>query len=308
TDPDGETINQDNIYVSVDYLEGLDEVNKSLGHQQVSAAVTGKALALAMDCKTCHKEKEASIGPTYLDIATKYKDDPKAMSYLQTKIIEGGSGVWGEVTMPAHPTVTQDESRQLALYIRSLADDGSRKKSLPAEGQLIPNPTQGTQVMVLTASYTDGGVGEARPLTGMKSINLMGSTVPFTPTTKNQGMMTIAFNGMDLLIVPPTECWFALEDIDLTGVRSVGLGVGWQAPPPTGLDFEMRLNAPDGTLIGTGTMPKPAAGQPGGLVPIKLSSAINEKAEEIYFIYKPREGEDRGSAPVALSSVTFDSK
>ena len=308
TDPDGEAINADNIYVSVDYLEGLDEVNKSLGHQQVSAAVTGKALALSMDCKTCHKEKEASIGPTYLDIANRYKDDPNAMSYLQSKIIEGGSGVWGEVTMPAHPTVTQNESRQLVLYIKSLAEDGSRQKSLPAAGQIIPEPTPGSRVMVLSASYTDGGVGEARPLTGIQAVNLMGSTVPFTPTTKNQGMMAIAFNGMDLLIVPPTECWFALEGIDLTGVKSVALGVGWQAPPPTGLDFEMRLNAADGTLIGSGTMPKPVAGQPGGIVPIRLNTTINETAKEIYFIYKPREGEDRGSAPVALSSVTFNSK
>ncbi|MBT8183347.1 MAG: c-type cytochrome, partial [Eudoraea sp.] len=305
SDPDGEEIDPANIYVSVDYMEGMDEVNKSLGHQQVSAAVTGKVLTQAMDCKACHKEKEASIGPSYLDIALKYKNDPGAMNYIQEKIVEGGSGVWGEVTMPAHPKITNDESRQLAAYIRSLAEDGTKKKSLPPSGKIVPRPTQGANVMVLTASYTDRGIGEAKPLTGMKAVSLMGSTVPFSPSTKNEGMNPVAFNGMDLLLVPPRECWFVLPGIDLNGVRSVGITAGWQAPPTIGLDFEMRLNAPDGKLIGKGSMPKPVAGQPGGLISIKMNTAVNEKTDEIYFVYKHKEGVDRGTDIIALSSVRF---
>ena len=307
TDPDGEEIDPENIYVSVDYMEGMDEVNMSMGHQQVSAAVTGKALTQAMDCKTCHKEKEASIGPNYLDIAMKYKDDPKAMSYLQEKIVKGGSGVWGEVTMPAHPNISSDESRQLAVYIRSLADEGSKKKSLPPSGRIVPNPTEGANVMVLSASYTDSGVGEAKPLTGIKSVSLMGSTVPFTPTTKNEGMNPVAFNGMDLLIVPPKESWFVLPNIDLTAIKSVDITAGWQAAPTVGLDFEMRLNAPDGKLIGSGTMPKPVPGQPGGVISITVNEEISEIANEIYFVYKHKEGVDRGTDIIALSSVRFGS-
>lgn len=305
TDPDGDAIDPANIYVSVDYMEGMDEVNKSLGHQQVSATVTGKALTQAMDCKACHKEKEASIGPNYLEIAMKYKDDPGAMSYLQEKIVQGGSGVWGEVTMPAHPDISSEESRQLAVYINSLADQGTKKKSLPPKGKFVPKPTQGANVMVLTASYTDGGNAGAKPLTGVKSVSLMGSTVPFLPTTKNDGMNPVAFNGMDLLIVPPKECWFVFPNIDLTGVKSVGITAGWQAPPTIGLDFEMRLNAPDGKLVGKGSMPKPVAGQPGGLINISMNTAVQEVVDEIYFVYKHKEGVDRGTDIIALSSVKF---
>ena len=158
SDPDDNAaIDEDNVFVSVDYMEGMDEVNKSLGHQQVSAAITGKALTQAMDCKTCHKEAEASIGPTYLAIAEKYKGQRNALGYLQKKIVAGGTGVWGEVMMPAHPNVTKDESRQIALYIQSLVDTGGKKKSLPLAGTIIPNPSPTDNVMVLTASYTDEG-------------------------------------------------------------------------------------------------------------------------------------------------------
>ncbi|MCM4170141.1 PKD domain-containing protein [Arenibacter sp. TNZ] len=172
TDPDGSEIDKANIFVSVDYLEGLDEASLSLGHQEVSAAVTGKALTLALDCKTCHKEKEKSVGPMYHDIAEKYKNDKKGLSYLQGKIISGGSGVWGEVTMPAHPNLTNDESRQIGLYIQSLASTAVKKKSLPAAGSIVPNPAKGATVMVITASYTDKGDNNVKSLTGSKSVVL----------------------------------------------------------------------------------------------------------------------------------------
>lgn len=172
TDPDGSPIDENNIFVSVDYLEGLDEASLSLGHQEVSAAVTGKALTLALDCKTCHKEKEKSVGPTYRDVAEKYKNEKNGMSYLQGKIIAGGSGVWGEVTMPAHPNLTKEESKQIVVYIQSLASTAVRKKSLPAAGTITPNPAKGATVMVITASYTDQGGNNVKPLTGSKSVVL----------------------------------------------------------------------------------------------------------------------------------------
>lgn len=178
-DPD-ETIDPANIFVSVDYLEGMDQVNMNQGHQQVSAAVTGKALTRGMDCKTCHKESEKSIGPNYIKMAERYKKDPNAVGYLEKKVIEGGSGVWGEVTMPSHPDVTRDEARQIVQYIQSLAADGTKEKTLPPTGSVVPKPTEGANVFVLTASYTDNGVGNVRPLTGVHSVVLQGSTVPIT--------------------------------------------------------------------------------------------------------------------------------
>lgn len=308
TDPDGSEIDPENIFVSVDYVESFDEQNKSLGHQQVSTTVTGKALTQGMDCKTCHKEAEASIGPNYKDIAAKYQKDPEAKSYLQQKIISGGGGVWGEVVMPAHPNVTKDETRQIAEYIMSLANMGVVEKSLPPSGTIRPTPTKGANIMVLTASYTDNGAEGTIPLTGVKSVALQGSTVSFSDKIKSDGFMSVQFDGQDLLLLPAEEGWFALQNIDLKGVNSATLTAGWQEAPKVGLDFEMRLNAPNGKLLGTGSMPAPVAGQPGGIVPIKLENDSEVKADEIYFVYKPKEGEKQSVGPVALMNVRFDGK
>lgn len=182
TDAEGGDIDASNIFVSVDYLEGMDKVSMSLGHQQVSATVTGKALTQAMDCKTCHKESEASIGPNYMDVAKKYKDDKNAIPYLQKKIVEGGSGVWGEVMMAAHPNISSSETSQIATYIMSLNGNASMKLSLPPKGSVIAKATSPGNLMVLTASYTDEGAEGAIPLTGSKSVALSSNTAESTKT------------------------------------------------------------------------------------------------------------------------------
>lgn len=134
TDANGNDINESNVFVSVDYLESLDEVNKSLGHQQVSAAVMWKALTQGLDCKTCHKKAEASIGPNYRDVAKKYQKESKAMAYLEKKIVSGGGGVWGEVSMPAHLNITKDETRLITEYIMSLAESSTKLNTIPLTG------------------------------------------------------------------------------------------------------------------------------------------------------------------------------
>ena len=308
-DPDGnEDIDEANIFVSADYMEGLDEVNLSLGHKEVSAVVSGKALTLSMDCKTCHKVNEASIGPSYFQIAEKYRDDKNARNYLQGKIKSGGNGVWGEVTMPAHPNITNAEAGQITSYIQSLVEEVATKKSLPAKGTIMPNPTPGANVFVLTASYTDAGNGEAKPLTGLEKVYLMGSTVPFSDKTKTDGFTPITFGGRDLLVIPAKQGWFALENIDLKGVKTAYIAIGGQELPTSGLDFEMRLNAPDGKLLGKGSMPKAAAGQSSGMVTIPLRSASDIKAEEVYFVFIPKEEQEKRSGIAVALNVSFAAK
>lgn len=304
TDPDGDSpIDPSNIFVSVDYMAGMDQVNNSLGHQQVSAAVTGKALTLGLDCKTCHKENEKSIGPNYTEISARYKDNADPMAYLQKKVIEGSSGVWGEVMMPAHPDLSRDEARQIAAYIMSLSQDGDEVASLPPSGSLVPEARGPDQVLVLTASYTDEGIGNARPLTGIQSVALPSNTLVFSPSLQKEGIMDINFNGMDILILAESEGWFALEDIDLSGVTSVNLLAGWQAPPSVGTDFEVRLDSPEGTLAGTGSMNTPLSGQ-NTLVTIPLSGSFTGK-KTVYVRYRKQQDSEE-PVTFGLMNATFN--
>ncbi len=165
---DDNKVDQTKVFVSVDYLESQDKASLSLGHQQVSDAVIGKSIMQDMDCKACHKEKESSIGPSYVAVAEKYKNRSRIESYLRSKIKYGSTGIWGEVSMPAHPKIASTESNQIIAYILSLAE--SDKRSLPLSGTITPSSNEGDNVMIIKASYTDAGTDSAPPLTAVKSI------------------------------------------------------------------------------------------------------------------------------------------
>jgi len=81
---------------------------------------TGRALMQSMDCKSCHKADQKVIGPAFVDVANKYKKNDATYTALTNKITNGGTGVWGDVTMPAHPSLKPDEAKQILDWIFSL--------------------------------------------------------------------------------------------------------------------------------------------------------------------------------------------
>ncbi|MHA7830763.1 MAG: ThuA domain-containing protein [Flagellimonas sp.] len=301
SDADSE-VDEDNVYVSVEYRSGMDEVNMNLGHQQVSGAVMGKALTQSLDCKSCHKEKEASIGPNYLEVSEKYKNDRRATNYLMAKIIGGGSGVWGEVVMPAHPNVSQMEARQITQYIQSLTGGDNKKPSLPLTGTVRPEAKENGEVFLLTASYTDEGTAEALPLTGSETVVLASNAMVFPEGTPTDGMQAMTFSGMQLQLLSAPQGWLKIEDVDLTGVSRLMAIVGWQQPPSIGYTMELRAGAPDGEVLGTGKLNPNDLSGPGGaiVIPIKKTEGVQA---ELYLTYKA-DGEE--SSPFALTQVQFN--
>lgn len=81
----------------------------------------GRALMMTLDCKTCHKENEKSIGPAFMDVAKRYPHDNTNQERLIRKIIGGGSGNWGDVAMAAHPNLAPEQAKLIVNWIFTLA-------------------------------------------------------------------------------------------------------------------------------------------------------------------------------------------
>jgi cytochrome c len=77
----------------------------------------GLALVAANDCLTCHKVNEKNIGPAYQDVAAKYENTDENIQLLASKIIKGGSGVWGAIPMTPHPTVKEEDAEAMVKYV-----------------------------------------------------------------------------------------------------------------------------------------------------------------------------------------------
>lgn len=84
----------------------------------------GKVLVDQSDCKTCHHATNKIIGPAHADVAKKYEFTQGNVTMLAGKIIKGGSGVWGEIPMTAHPDISQQDAEKMAMYVLSL--DGEK--------------------------------------------------------------------------------------------------------------------------------------------------------------------------------------
>ncbi len=79
-----------------------------------------QALATAKNCMACHAIDKKVVGPAYKDVAAKYAGQKDAVDKLATKIMKGGSGVWGPVPMPANTQVNDAEAKKLAAWVLSL--------------------------------------------------------------------------------------------------------------------------------------------------------------------------------------------
>ena len=83
-------------------------------------APASEALAKKYNCLTCHAVDKKVIGPSYQDIAAKYKGDAGAEAKLAAKVKNGGSGTWGQIAMPPNATVPDADVKTLVKWVLSL--------------------------------------------------------------------------------------------------------------------------------------------------------------------------------------------
>ena len=85
-----------------------------------TSSLAGQALVQASDCLRCHGMDRRYVGPSFRQIADRYREQPDAANYLARKIREGSVGVWGRTVMPRHPQVTEAQSSDMARWLLSL--------------------------------------------------------------------------------------------------------------------------------------------------------------------------------------------
>jgi cytochrome c len=72
-------------------------------------------LAKKHNCLACHKVDAKLVGPSYQEIAGKYKTEDAGK--LMEKVKKGGSGAWGQIPMPPNPNVSDDDLKTLVNWV-----------------------------------------------------------------------------------------------------------------------------------------------------------------------------------------------
>lgn len=86
-------------------------------YQNDPVYIKGLAKLKTSDCTSCHMVERKIVGPSYAEVAAKYENTEANVTLLATKVIQGGVGVWGEVPMPAHPGLSEEDAKDMVRYV-----------------------------------------------------------------------------------------------------------------------------------------------------------------------------------------------
>lgn len=83
-------------------------------------AQANEKLAQASGCTACHSVDKKLIGPSYKDVAAKYRANKGAEAELIKKVKAGGKGVWGDIPMPPNAHVKDGDIKSVVQWILSI--------------------------------------------------------------------------------------------------------------------------------------------------------------------------------------------
>jgi len=204
---------------------------------------TGKDLIMISDCKACHRFDTTVIGPAFTAIAQRYQNKPNEIPRLANKIITGGSGVWGEHYMNAHPQLSKDQTTTIVKYILSLAQQQTTN-NLPASGTVpLKAPASKGGTYVLTAAYTDAGNGVV-PLTNTNELILR----PAKIEAEDVDVLSNIRRGNGELGSIHNKSYFVLKGIDLKDIKTITYNY---SSKNIGAALEVHVDSPKGAIIST---------------------------------------------------------
>lgn len=83
------------------------------------SAVASQQLHIKSGCIACHMPDRKLVGPSYKEIAVKYKGRADAIAYLSQRVRKGGPGNWGQIPMAANDVskINDAELKTLLTWI-----------------------------------------------------------------------------------------------------------------------------------------------------------------------------------------------
>ena len=280
---------------------------------QSPAQAAGKKLVEGGDCLACHQLNRKSIGPSYMEVARKYHDDGTATARLVKKIRGGGSGVWGQVMMPAHPALTEEQASQMVAYILSLADKAKASGSLATRGAYTPAATAGDSpqgALVLRAAYTDRGANGMPAISKDETVVLRSPSVVVASGELAEGVQKQSAPEVPvtITIVSRAGASVKLKQLDLTSLSAVTFSA--IAPSRYGAlggMVEVRVDSVTGPLVGETEMIRPSTDSAMRPVQLRVALKATPGVHDVYLVFRSPAAKGDGFL-FGLLTATFEAE
>jgi len=296
--------------------------------------LNAKALVQKNNCVSCHLEDRKLVGPSFMDIAERYKQNPKAFEDLSKSIVEGGSGKWGDSPMPPQPMLNNQEVSQIIDYILEINSTDRSNINLETSGKYqtkaFNKRSRGGRLdayfrtplemgaYVFLASYRDKGSKEKEglnlsgkdyfllryPVLAPENADFLSQTgISYTPSTNDPGFIFTGNGG-----------YIGFKEIDLTGINQVKIGAPnrfWHWSHFVGATIEIRSGSPEGQIIGEAfTIPPAPKGDKGPFfgeamgAPAIFDVSKAEGIHDFYIVVKNNEAKE-SDALIMMTGIQF---
>jgi cytochrome c len=156
-----EEINPKEVLLKVKYAGDISKITAELNKADDNSP--GLTAIRTSNCLNCHNFDGKLIGPSFNEISKRYPATSSNIGLMVKRTREGSKGVWGKVSMPTHPELTKEETKNMIEWILKNASNPNIDYYIGTEGSFrLKQPVGSAQkgAYILTASYTDHGLKE----------------------------------------------------------------------------------------------------------------------------------------------------
>ena len=162
-------INPKEVLLEVKALN--DTTNLEMTRKTVANDPPGLMALRTSNCFNCHNFESKLIGPSFEEINKKYKPAAENITVLEKKIREGSTGVWGKVSMPSHPELSDFQIENMVKWILQDAVRPNIHYYIGIEGSFILKSEKNAYLLI--GSYTDHGINNTGRLKGQDVVLLL---------------------------------------------------------------------------------------------------------------------------------------
>ncbi|WP_417749179.1 PQQ-dependent sugar dehydrogenase [Rosistilla oblonga] len=209
----------------------------------------GLALIRKSDCLNCHAANRRLVGPSFVEIATKYRDQPHEIEKSVARVRQGSTGVWGKIGMLPHQQHTEAEVLQMVQYVYAATADSSAPTAQGFNNELLAIETPGK--MRLEATYTDLGRDEIPKLIGTAEVVLRSRNMQAESADEISGARELGSGkaeGKKFIGAINHDAFLKFNDIPLDAIASIAVRV---TSAGAGGMIEVRRGTVDGPLLGS---------------------------------------------------------
>lgn len=99
-----------------------------------AAAISpGEKVARGSNCFSCHAVNHKVVGPAFAAVAKRFAHQPGAKAVLIHAVKYGHVGTWGDIPMPPHPDLTEQQLDEVVTWVLSVSPAAEHMAAAPAK-------------------------------------------------------------------------------------------------------------------------------------------------------------------------------